>query len=83
MNSNGASLSPGADAGAAPRRPNGLIIGLAMIFGVAAFAWAGFLGNPKDLKATVFIREPWLLFLWLCFLMVIVELTIIQTTYQD
>ena len=83
MNSNGASLSPGADAGAAPRRPNGLIIGLAMIFGVAAFAWAGFLGNPKDLKATVFIREPWLLFLWLCFLMVIVELTIIQTTYRD
>jgi hypothetical protein len=63
-----------------------MIIGFAMLVGVAAFAWAGFLGNPDDKKATVFsifIREPWLLFLWLCFLMVIVELTILQTTYQD
>jgi hypothetical protein len=54
-----------------------------MLLGAAAFAWAGFLANPDDQNASIFIRDPWLLFLWLCFLMIVAELIIIQTAYQE
>jgi hypothetical protein len=54
-----------------------------MLLGAAAFAWAGFLGRPDPDEKNIFIRDPWLLFLWLCFLMIVAELIIIQTAYQD
>jgi hypothetical protein len=81
MSSDSALLPRSADPDTAPRRPGGAVIALAMLLGAVAFAWAGFQGNPKD--PDILIRDPWLLFLWLCFLMIVAELIIIQTAYQD
>ncbi|HEY7094048.1 MAG TPA: hypothetical protein VH393_12750 [Ktedonobacterales bacterium] len=81
MSSDSAPLPQSANPDLAPRRPGGVAIVLAMLLGAAAFAWAGFLGNPDE--ENIFIRDPWLLFLWLCFLMIVAELIIIQTAYQD
>jgi hypothetical protein len=52
-------------------------IALAMLTGVFAFAWAGFLGNTKD--PNFFIHNPWPLYLWLCLLIILVELIILGT----
>jgi len=68
------------------RRGDAWFVGVAMLLGLVAFAWAGFLANPdlgnpsfpnNPIIQRLFFQEPWLLFVWFCVLVVTVQLSIL------
>lgn len=68
------------------RRGDAWFVGVALLLGLVAFAWAGFLANPElgnpsfpnnPVIQFLFFKEPWLLFVWFCMLVVTVQLSIL------